>query len=704
MGKGKSLARLGKDEEAFVHINRALELCRIFKNKSDLGEVLFERGKILQAMAGASNVKKAIATYHAAYIFFKIFSENSYKDTSNSIVALISEARTCLQLRSDARYVKKAVKAARLGMLKLRAPELAGRYNFRNLREDFFNTAMDVYSICAPERIADVILEQLDPQYAGSAPQSSRMHMAALNALWASKMSIFERGSVDVPTIMKIEATIKRLHEIRSEYFAGTASGAFLRASFCELTGDVEKAKRIITDYTLKRPSDPEGYQLLGAHYARREDREKARDAFLKAVEVIAKNIPANADEFILEQIFSRVKCIITIAIDQAFGEWPSKFSDDDQELVQRKCSEIKCWICEIKLQFSGVYKYIACQVLDSIQKDINFRQEEWQRCGENELQKQFLQQIWIESKQRLNSMLDSLNQDLVLNLMQFFEACTAVYSDICDSMASEWQKSDAKKRILLESRAADRLIQSLKNLAQELPGCELAAAEKKLKEEFGALWNVLSSEEQHHLCIAQHFRTDKHAPRFFGLSLGLAVEVSLSDRLFVPLREEVYAGHAEKIVCDDTCDAFDMGLVRYINGDHGCLELGKMVGYFSKVVFGSDDKGSVEKFLTRLTCSLFGGEKARQELCDTLGPGARRLMQRVTELPNAASLAIMDKEKCRVRKKALERINLLRIKCAHPLQPLSNDELEWLWQYVVSDKSDAFMQYWASAVSHNVN
>jgi len=166
--------------------------------------------------------------------------------------------------------------------------EQQGIYWFREEREHAFEIAIEIYLNNDvfnfwPELI--LILEHLDPVNAGAAPQSERMHRAALNGLLRLYQQVYHTHPKLLP---EIQETIGRLAVIRAKYFTGTATGTKLTAQFHEENmQDLVKAKNILEHYTQQVADDPEGYIQLADFYVRRQDVDIALNTYQAALQRI---------------------------------------------------------------------------------------------------------------------------------------------------------------------------------------------------------------------------------------------------------------------------------------------------------------------------------------------------------------------------------------------------------------------------------
>jgi hypothetical protein len=108
-----------------------------------------------------------------------------------------------------------------------------------------------------------LVLENLDPENSGAAPESLEMHHAALSGLLAAYNEIWQGEKNQDEITIEIFAALGRLSYIRRVYFVGTAKGAYLNARFEELRGNKSQAEVILTGYTRNNPNCPEGHQYL---------------------------------------------------------------------------------------------------------------------------------------------------------------------------------------------------------------------------------------------------------------------------------------------------------------------------------------------------------------------------------------------------------------------------------------------------------
>ena len=226
----------------------------------------------------------------------------------------------------------------------------------------------------------------------------------------------------------------------------------------------------------------------------------------------------------------------------------------------------------------------------------------------------------------------------------QFGEAILGTWKEAWETYEGKWTNTDHCGRLDIESEIVDTVAHRLSELAAELFPSEIAGVAASVQEQLGSIWEALSEDEQKYLATGRRLMGDEPLHRFAGLSLGLAVEKSLSDYLFNYLRNPVQDQQLPEVQVNDNKDRLESIVANFFNSnkcDH--LMLGQMVGAFNRAAH-SDTPA------TR--------------------PADRLIAAYLAELPGAQNLLEADKATRTIRRKALDRINEIRVNCAHPKQP----------------------------------
>lgn len=252
-----------------------------------------------------------------------------------------------------------------------------------------------------------------------------------------------------------------------------------------------------------------------------------------------------------------------------------------------------------------------------------------------------------------------------------FGEAAIHAWLERWTHYKNDWQAADPAERTRIEEKIAEGLAYSLAELTTKLHEETLQDSYKALETEFGAIWTVLKdSQEARFLACGHRWLEHAEGIRYAGLELGLAVEQSLSYRVFQPLRETVRETGQDKTIAFDEKDWFK--------------------------VFGNFLKGKTEHLMLGAMVEVLNRTLSHEP---THLAGAYRLMyDYLHALPNPTPL-FSDRVVVKQRSKALENINEWRIRCAHPKEPpICEEELKTMWSLVAGDRQHGFFRYFGAA------
>lgn len=455
---------------------------------------------------------------------------------------------------------------ATTGLNRLCDLEKRGIYRFRATRELLFDTAITTYLACRPTWLADFLLEQLDPDVAGSAPQSETMHALALNGL--RRLFLKRPDLKDV-----IQKTLEKLAEIHAQYFIGTAGGARLTAQFYEENGqDLAKAEEVLCFYTEKVPDDPQGYTQLAEFYHRQKRLPEALNSYQTSLrKILAQASPQQQ---------------AGLATVRAFGSLllePGSWDFDEPKAVDVKFDTLMTWYRDFSIQLitsqQEVFKILYEQVFDEffIQK-----QEWWAKRDEyleNQSQEKFKQDYAQKTQKLLETIFQRLHEivkNLPHGLKTVIDILTNSYEQSWKNHLSAWLEGDAATQAKIEEAISNSNSEILKTELARLPDAELDATEEPLRAALGPLWEKLRPEEQKYLkfgkCLYQI-----HIYAFACTSFASAVEFSLRERLFVPLKKEIQQQQWVVVMYND--QDFVAGFFK----SDARLMLGNLVGAFNQ-------------------------------------------------------------------------------------------------------------------------
>jgi tetratricopeptide (TPR) repeat protein len=397
----------------------------------------------------------------------------------------------------------------------LRQLEQQGVYWFRELREIAFANAITIYLNGAFNFLPKLILGQLDPVNDGAAPQSERMHQAALKGL---RDLLLTRSAKYPQLILEVANTTLKLAAIRAKYFTGTADGAKLTAQFYEENvQDFAKAQNILEYYTQQVENDSEGYIQLADFYVRRQNFQTALNTYQVALQKILLQ-PLDATQ---QNSVVAVLQTIYFLIAQ-----PKTWQTEKQ--VDTSINKIHEWYTDWLLTVSEPLRPTIKLLHTAALQPIDAQRESWREHLKvlqlSEFQKQARQQFEIQ----LTISFQAIR--VLPPTMQTFVAT------LLNAQRELWQENSP-----LDDAAMNDKIETLQNtlvaMLQKLPEEELAEAAQLLEQELKTLWAQLMPEEQRFLKLGMRLYQDQIYV-FAATSFGCAVETSLKARLFQPVKQ----------------------------------------------------------------------------------------------------------------------------------------------------------------------
>ena len=520
VGVGVGLRNTGYIEKAIAQYQQAIELRKHLpldnpKYRNDLASAYFNCGTALSELR---RFEEAIAQYQQAIELRKQLPLDNPQYRND----LASAYYNCAASFFDSGRFAEAEDVIEESLSILSQLEQQGVYWFRETRELAFEAAITIYLSGAFNFLPELILEHLDPVNEGAAPQSERMHRAALNGLQSLSRSRADRHP---QLILTIANTIIKLATIRAKYFTGTATGAELTAQFYEESvQDLAKAQSILEHYTQQVENDPEGYVQLAEFYVRRQNFQTASNTYQVALQkVLLQPLDAKRQHSVVEGL----KGIYSlIAESNAWHTWQT------EKQVDASINKIHEWYTDWLLTLSEplrpTIKILHAHALQAIEAQRESWREDYQKRQLSKFQKQAEQQ----AQQRLETYLRISFQAIRVlpPTMQTFVAT------LLNAQRELWQENSP-----LDDAAMNDKIETLQNtlvaMLQKLPEEELAEAAQLLEQELETLWAQLMPEEQRFLKLGMRLYQDQIYV-FAATSFGCAVETSLKARLFQPAKQ----------------------------------------------------------------------------------------------------------------------------------------------------------------------
>ena len=666
LGTPESLAEAVREYEQAIALRQELPL-DVHEYRSSLASGYESLGLVYLAQSTNESWLQAKNKFTMALSYAEALNHHVLKYARIIARSQYFLAQTCLLLRSE-EDIELATDAADAGLQILRDLECGGVFLQRKLREHLFSLALKAYLAGQPQFIPELVLEHLDPDNPGAAANSLEMHTAAIKGINEAIYHLRQRNNINQTHVIECFNALQRLQVIRTSYFSGTPESAMLQALNFELAGNPEKSEHILRQYNANTPSDPAGYQLLGLFYTRRKQTKQALDLFEQSITMISAQFPKDYDSVYLEAAVAKIDAIAGLGAALTFGEWPVDGGGEKQ--ILKGVDRIIHWLTTQYTQLRQELKKPCEQCFAAIREHYGEMRETWFDQEDN-TGRTALVQLFKDEFREKRTFLEQNIASLPTTLGQFLEGLWAAYESAQKTASRQAEESDGAEQNQLEAEAAKRFSRSFAQISKKLYYGELQSATDELQKTLGAIWADLSKQEQQYLAIALQLLPREPYRFIVGFSLCLAVETDLLEQVFTKVRLERFATNARGLEVTDENDHLEPRLVNYFNGKQNNLMLGVMVGSVCRVLYGS---GTQHRPVDQLLYNAFN------------------------RLPRALELFGADAATRDKRKKALNQINVLRIKCDHPENPITASELEWLWQYVVSDEQNAFFRYFRGA------
>ncbi|WP_295388813.1 tetratricopeptide repeat protein [uncultured Thiodictyon sp.] len=574
-----------------------------------------------------------------------------------------------------------AADTAHEGLGRLRDLERAGVHLLRGLRERLFDLTLKYYLAARqPQFIAEIIREHLDPAEPGSAPASTAMHWAAQEALREAMALLVETG-LAAEGIAGLVLMMQRLTDWRLLYFGGTAESARLQAADLETRGDPAQAEAMLRDYVAACPSDPAGYLVLAEFQVRREAASAAVESYQRAAAVLVQQAPVAADRADIAQRVAKVAGLMLKLelIDLGFA--PS--SDMDIEALLRRSDTLQRlldvtfvnglfedaagnpargldlaatndWRKWLEPELKAVWEPFAAQRLATL--------KQWNAAATDQARTEERTKAWEDLKSLSRTMASHLVQGLPIRWQGFGEALIHAWVEVQRQYAADWASADAGRREDIEAKIAAALNRAVADASQAVCDGELAAARLQLQALLDPVWTqVLGAQEQRFLACGLHCLEHEWLSRYAGLNLGLALERTLVEQVFQPLRQDWRTG------TDVGKDRMGAQVAAFLDGKRDHLMLGPMAITLKRALHHG--AGTVDP-IERLLLNRFGAHLLRS---------ASEVRQR--------------------RGKALNAMLDLRNHCAHRPEAPSQAQVRGMWENLVEDPADAFYQYFGRAL-----
>jgi tetratricopeptide (TPR) repeat protein len=413
----------------------------------------------------------------------------------------------------------------------LKELEEQGIYLYRADREFSFKNAIIFFLNGSFNFLPELILEHLDPENSGSAPQSEKMHQDALKGL----LELYQQVYYTHPKLIEeIEETIEKLAEIRAKYFTGTASGAKLTAQFYEENvGDLKKAEEILKKYVEKVPDDPEGYQLLADFYLRRNNPQQAIITYQNALKIILLQPFENTQKTAILELLK----VLYILISQS-KDW--KTNHDVDQGIDNVTNWYQDWIVTLNEKIRPEIKTFHQDAFD----DLKEQRKLWREQHDDLLKTNYRQQTQIKLEIQLQ-IFSSAAKALPASIKMLIDSMINAQQELWKKYEPQWETADETTRNFLLKEMVESLENTLKQVLLKLPDIELVEAETFLKKHLGnKIWEKLSDDEKKFLKVGINLSQKEMTYVFAATSLGCAVETTLKTKLFEPTKHYIKENH----------------------------------------------------------------------------------------------------------------------------------------------------------------
>jgi tetratricopeptide (TPR) repeat protein len=594
-----------------------------------------------------NKLKQAIKSYNQGLAINESLDKQVWQYVGFRVNTLIGKTSACMR-HGD---FEEANNAAEEGLELLRDLEISGVYVLRSLRERLFGDTITTYLAMGPNFLIEFMLEHLEPNNEGAAPQSEAMHNVALHALQQLRL-MATQGHPE--WLMDIQQTISQLALIRARYFIGTVTGAQLMAQYHEENEkDIKRAEQILVDYTKQCPTDVEGYINLADFYRRRQQIPTASHIYETAINTVANHLPKQIDNETLASVIAMIIKLIDLAADLQFAPAFAQPADSDSARQQmlKHFNSAMAWLNKWALP-EKLREAVELKITQTLVPQFEQKQNEWFKQQDTAQLQQWQKQEQAQQTQK-QQWLSQAIQVLPKTEQQLMEAFLKMQEDLAQL-----------ERTANTAEIGDILAQRIQILIHQLHDSELATAMEKLAQTLSEVWQVLDEQDRKLLATALHCLNDDNLLRFAGMSLGLAVEKNLLERCFYPLREQLQQTNQAQQ---------DKNISDFVEKKRE-LTLGRMVEIIKHITV--PQKPQQEESQDHLLEIAFSQYLSQQ-------PWGIRLLESI------------DKK----RIKGLHKITGIRNRCAHPdpEQTPNRDSIEKMLESVVTGE-EAFFRYFVGA------
>ena len=682
LGTAQALGLALKEYDEAIRLGRTLDLTSP-NYCNDLASAHYNKGNALQALGTAQALSDGVAHYQA----IALLKNHMNRPANQRMAAMVNviglaywNKSQCLLLAHDPHT---ASDAADDGLTLLREQEIGGIFTLRDLREKLFVNTLQAYTQSGQfQFLSEIIIEHLDPTNAGSAPTSTNMQNAAVYYLRQAAATLYSQPQAPKALLEEIKQTLKKLAEIRVQYFGGTAISARLQAVELERMDNPDGARQILEKYLEFRPSDPEGYLELAAFFARQQQIQPAINVYHNAAIKLIHRAQAKGElEVSIPAITAIADKILKLKLlHQCFTE--------QEEIALKQVLELQKWLFSdfcVRLFSAEALKNVDHQWRNELEQSLKIVGEQLE-LYHNRLVTQLTHRVreeakkdaWDEFNELTRSMARTLCAGIGLPWDDFQEGVTAAWLERWSHYKNEWHQASAERRVEIEEQIAHGLGYTVGEMTQQLHDKILAGSYAHLQHLLGAdIWQAFQDSPEARLLACGHhwlqLPPSPNSARYAGLELGMAVETCLLARLFTPLKEQLQktGQHAAITIAPDD---FSFKTGQFLKGDISAVEFGPMAGALGRILKYLDAPDQIK------------GSSYYRDL-------ARYLNQ----LPNPAPLRDLAARKHRAAQ--LEAIKKCRNQCAHPHDLPTPEELQTLWEKVAGDAEHGFFRYFGAAL-----
>ncbi|MCK5524452.1 MAG: tetratricopeptide repeat protein [Thiomargarita sp.] len=662
MNRGNAQLKLGTPsdlQQAIESYNQAIKLCQklLLDNPENPEYCHLLAGtycNLGHAQKDLNKLKQAIESYNQSLAINESLNKQVWQYVEFRVNTLSGKASACFQ-HGD---FEEANEAAEEGLELLRDLEISGVYVLRSLREWLFDFTINTYLAMGPHFLTEFLLEHLEPNNKGAAPQSEAMHNAALHALQQLYL-MAARGHPE--WLFDIQQTLTQLALIRARYFIGTATGAQLMAQYHEENAnDIKRAEQVLTDYTKQCPTDVEGYINLAKFYLRRQQNATASQIYETAINTMATHLPKRVDNETLQSVTAMLIKLIDLAADVKFAPAFAQPADSDNAWKQmlKHFNPAIMWLgkCPDRLP-EKLREAVERQITQTLVPQFQQKQEEWFEQKDMALFQQWQKQEQAKLAQKEQWLLQAA-QALPKTVQQLMEALLKMQADL-----------DQLELTSNPAEMSDILARRIQTLIHQLHDSELTAEMEKLAKTLTDVWPILDEADRKLLATALNWLNNDNLLRFAGISLGLAVEKNLLKRCFYPFREQ------STPTPKNEPEGFEKSFSDFFEKKRD-LTLGSMVGIIEQVIVK---------------------QKPRDRDHPENSPLETAFSQYLSQQPWGIYLLESSREKRKKLKSGLYHTRNIRNDCAHPNKNPSRQEIEKMLENVVTGEQ-AFFRYFVGA------